>query len=114
MVNSSSGFQELSAGTRAEEPLSAGGIEASGPPLLRRFAAIDWARMGMGLVGVVSIIVVWWVVALIISDNVILPSPAYTGLTLVHYLGKPYPARGDTLLGNTAASLMRILAGFAW
>lgn len=107
MADSSSGLQELPAAT-----LPAAGIEGS--PLLRRFAAIDWTRMGMGLIGVVGIIAIWWIIALIIADNVILPTPFYTGRTLLHYLGQPYPARGDTLLGNTAASLMRILVGFAW
>lgn len=54
----------------------------------------------MGLVGVVGIIVIWWVVALIISDNVILPSPAYTGLTLVHYLVRPIPPAGTRCSGT--------------
>jgi NitT/TauT family transport system permease protein/taurine transport system permease protein len=68
----------------------------------------------MGLVGVVGIIIIWWIAALIISDDVILPSPLDTARTLLHYLGRPYPARGDTLPGNMAASLSRILIGFAW
>ncbi len=76
--------------------------------------ALEWSRIGMGLLGVASIIVAWWFAALIISDNVILPSPVATGRTLLHYLTRPYPARGLTLLGDTAMSLARILAGFAW
>ncbi len=83
-------------------------------PLLRQLLALDWSRVVMGLFGVVCIIVIWWLAALIISDNVILPSPADTGWTLLHYLTRPYPARGDTLLGDTAVSLTRIVAGFAW
>ena len=75
---------------------------------------MDWSRVGMGSVGVVCVIVIWWLAALIISDDVILPSPLSTGATLVHYLTRPYPARGETLLGATAASVARILVGFAW
>jgi taurine transport system permease protein len=98
-------------------PLLGGGVSsfrAVGLPVLRRFAAIDWSRAVMGLVGVVGIIIIWWIAALIISDNVILPSPLDTGRTLLRYLTRPYPARGDTLPGNMAASLSRILVGFAW
>lgn len=83
-------------------------------PLLRKLLALDWSRLVMGLFGAVCIIVIWWLASLIISDNVILPSPADTGRTLLHYLTRPYPARGDTLLGDTAVSLTRIVAGFAW
>jgi len=82
--------------------------------VVRGFAALDWSRVAMGLVGVVGIVIVWWIAALIISDNVILPSPPDTGRTLIEYLNRPYPARGETLLGNTVASLTRILAGFVW
>lgn len=67
----------------------------------------------MGLICVVGVIIIWWIVAFVVSDSVILPSPADTGHALLHYFNRPYPARGDTLLGNTAASLVRILVGFA-
>lgn len=79
-----------------------------------RLRAIDWSRIGMGLAGILSIIALWWLAALVISDNVILPSPLATARTLVHFLTRRYPARGETLLGDTAVSLARILAGFAW
>ena len=79
-----------------------------------RLLAVDWSRIGMGLIGVLCIIVAWWLAALIISDDVILPSPVATARILLHFLTRPYPARGETLLGDTAASLARILAGFAW
>ncbi|MGH7209932.1 MAG: hypothetical protein ACREF1_00520, partial [Acetobacteraceae bacterium] len=65
-------------------------------PLLRKLLALDWSRVVMGLLGVVGIIVIWWLAALIISDNVILPSPGETGRTLLHYLTRRYPARGET------------------
>ncbi len=83
-------------------------------PLLQRLTDLEWSRLVMGFVGVVCVIVIWWLAALIISDDVILPSPLATGATLIHYLTRPYPARGQTLLGATAASVARILVGFAW
>jgi ABC-type nitrate/sulfonate/bicarbonate transport system permease component len=83
-------------------------------PFLSMLQALDWSRILMGFLGIVCIIVAWWLAALIISDDVFLPSPAATGKVLIHYLNRRYPANGDTLIGNTAASLARILAGFAW
>lgn len=84
------------------------------PALVEGLRALDWSRIWMGLLGVVLIIVLWWLASLIISDNVILPSPITTGQTLLHYLTRPYPATSPTLLGDTAVSLARILVGFAW
>ncbi len=80
----------------------------------RRLAALDWSRIVMGAIGVLCIVVIWWLAALIIADDVILPSPATTGAVLLHYLTLPYPAEGETLLGDTAASMARIIVGFAW
>jgi NitT/TauT family transport system permease protein/taurine transport system permease protein len=109
------GFDDASPIRQVELPSPAAeGLGVWKSPALRRFAALDWSRVGMGAIGVAGIIVVWWIAALIIGDNVVLPSPADTGRMLLHYLDRPYPARGDTLLGNTAASLTRILIGFAW
>lgn len=82
--------------------------------LLRRFAAVDWSRIGMGAVGIGVLVVAWWLVALIIGDNVFLPSPVETVVVLVHYLSHPYPSQGDTLVGNTLISLARIVVGFTW
>jgi ABC-type nitrate/sulfonate/bicarbonate transport system permease component len=83
-------------------------------PALRGFSAIDWSRVLMGLIGIAGIITIWWIAALVISDKVILPSPADTGRILFHYLSRPYPARGDTLPENMLSSLSRILVGFGW
>jgi ABC-type nitrate/sulfonate/bicarbonate transport system permease component len=83
-------------------------------PALRGFSAIDWSRVLMGLIGIAGIITIWWIAALVISDKVILPSPADTGRILFRYLSRPYPARGDTLPENMLSSLSRILVGFGW
>jgi ABC-type nitrate/sulfonate/bicarbonate transport system permease component len=117
--SSDDNLRDLSCAPRVAPPTppldgAPGNFGTKGSPALRRFAAIDWPRVVMGLIGVVVIIGIWWIAALIISDNVILPSPVDTWRTLVQFVSRPYPARGDTLLGNTAASLSRILVGFAW
>ncbi|MGH7160024.1 MAG: ABC transporter permease [Acetobacteraceae bacterium] len=90
------------------------GVLGQQSPLGARLRALDWSRMAMGSLGVACVIAIWWLAAFIIADNVILPSPVATGRTLWHFLNRPYPARGDTLLGDTAISLVRILIGFAW
>lgn len=118
MAPSERAAEELSAPGRpgGDAPRWSGATPASArhSPIHDRLSAVDWSRIVMGLLGVVCIIVAWWLAALIVSDNVILPSPWATGRTLLHYLGRRYPARGDTLLGDTAISLARILIGFAW
>src|SRR6185437_6481959 len=68
----------------------------------------------MGAIGVACILIIWWLAALVIADDVILPSPMTTAAVLLHYLTRPYPAQGETLLGDTAASMARIIVGFAW
>ncbi|MGH6991141.1 MAG: ABC transporter permease [Stellaceae bacterium] len=90
------------------------GVLGRQSPLGARLRALDWSRMTMGSLGVACVIAIWWLAAFIIADNVILPSPVATGRVLWHFLNRPYPARGDTLLGDTAISLVRILIGFGW
>lgn len=116
---------------QAQTPAAPGGtggnpIAAATPPgialdeprfgrrLLRSFAAVDWSRIGMGTLGIVALVIAWWLVALIIGDSVFLPTPVETVGTLFHYLTHPYPSQGDTLIGNTLISLARILVGFTW
>lgn len=82
--------------------------------LIEGLRTLDWSRIWMGLLGVTLIIIIWWIASLIIADNVILPSPLFTARTLVHYFTRPYPATSPTLLGDTLASLARILIGFGW
>ncbi|MDE2334024.1 MAG: ABC transporter permease [Rhodospirillales bacterium] len=80
----------------------------------RRLAAIDWSRIWMGAIGIVTLVVLWWIAALVIGDDVILPSPLRTMDVMIRYLSKPYPSQGETLVGNTLISLARILVGFTW
>jgi ABC-type nitrate/sulfonate/bicarbonate transport system permease component len=82
--------------------------------LWRRFAAVDWSRIGMGAIGILALVVLWWIAAVVIGDNVILPSPAQTASVLLRYLSQPYPSQGNTLIGNTLVSLARIIVGFLW
>ena len=85
-----------------------------GGRLLRRFAAVDWSRIGMGAIGIAALLVLWWITAFLIGDEVFLPTPLQTASVLVHYLSRPYPTQGNTLVDNTLISLARILVGFVW
>ncbi|MEO8921708.1 MAG: ABC transporter permease [Caldimonas sp.] len=59
-------------------------------------------------------LVVWEVLALwVVRDPVLLPTPIDTIRTLIRYLGAPYPTDGETLLGHTLTSLVRVFVGFA-
>ena len=75
------------------------------------------AKHGLRLYSVLSIVLVlilWQLAAsLVIRDPVLLPSPLRTLATLLRYLRKPYPADGMTLIGHTAVSTLRIVAGFS-
>jgi NitT/TauT family transport system permease protein/taurine transport system permease protein len=55
----------------------------------------------------------WQIAAMIIGDQVFLPSVTQTAHAFVHYLGRPYPAQGKPLWYDAAVSLRRILIGFA-
>lgn len=63
--------------------------------------------------GVTAAVVVWEVVALIVHDQVILPSVPGTAQTLWHYLGRPYPTAGDPLWEDALVSTARVVTGFA-
>ncbi|MCU1585807.1 MAG: binding-protein-dependent transport system inner rane component [Microbacteriaceae bacterium] len=57
-------------------------------------------------------VVLWWIVASIVRDPVVLPSPIDVFGALVKYMSGPYPSQGVTLWQHAAASLTRIAVGF--
>src|SRR6266851_1112894 len=69
-------------------------------------------RVMTGLGGLVALVLLWQMAAVIISDQVALPSVIQTGEQFVHYLGRPYPAQGKPLWFDLYISLWRILVGF--
>jgi len=71
-------------------------------------------RLVTGAAGLAVLAVAWQIAAMIISDQVFLPSVTETARTFVHYLDRPYPAsQGRPLWYDAAVSLRRILVGFA-
>jgi NitT/TauT family transport system permease protein/taurine transport system permease protein len=70
-------------------------------------------RLLTGAAGLAVLVLAWQIAAMIISDQVFLPSVTETVRTFAHYLGRPYPAaQGRPLWYDAAVSLRRILAGF--
>lgn len=85
--------------------------ETSGMLRASSGAARHWM---ISLSGVVIGLLVWQAASvLLIRDPVLLPSPVRTAAVLVRYLGTPYPADGETLIGHALTSMGRVLAGFA-
>ncbi len=58
-------------------------------------------------------ILVWQLVAMLLRDPVLMPSPIGTAATWLRYLQMPYPTGGETLIGHAVTSSLRILAGFS-
>jgi ABC-type nitrate/sulfonate/bicarbonate transport system permease component len=69
-------------------------------------------RVITGLGGLVALVLLWQVAAVIIGDQVALPSVTQTAEQFAHYLGRPYPAQGKPLWFDLYISLRRILIGF--
>jgi ABC-type nitrate/sulfonate/bicarbonate transport system permease component len=69
-------------------------------------------RLGIGATGLLGLIVAWSVAAAVWNDSVILPSPVHTARSFLHYLTRPYPSNGVTLVQDLLISLRRILVGF--
>jgi NitT/TauT family transport system permease protein/taurine transport system permease protein len=70
-------------------------------------------RLGTGAVGLAALVVLWQILATIISDPVFLPSVSQTAASFAHYLTHPYPSQGKPLWYDAATSLRRVLIGFA-
>jgi NitT/TauT family transport system permease protein/taurine transport system permease protein len=69
-------------------------------------------RVAIGVAGLAALLVLWQVAAMILRDNVALPSVSQTAAQFAHYLFRPYPAEGKPLWFDLYISLRRILIGF--
>ena len=69
-------------------------------------------RVMTGLGGLAALVALWQLAAVIIGDQVALPSVIQTAEQFAHYLGRPYPAQGKPLWFDLYISLRRILVGF--
>jgi len=93
----------------------AGGELAERADLLAHRQATRRARAGRaatGAAGLAALLVLWQVGALILGDQVALPSVSQTAAQFAHYLARPYPAQGKPLWFDLYISLRRILIGF--
>jgi ABC-type nitrate/sulfonate/bicarbonate transport system permease component len=69
-------------------------------------------RVLTGLTGLVGLVVLWQLAAVIIGDQVALPSVTQTVEQFVHYLNRPYPTQGEPLWFDLYISTRRVLIGF--
>jgi ABC-type nitrate/sulfonate/bicarbonate transport system permease component len=69
-------------------------------------------RVTTGAAGLVALLLLWQAAAMILNDQVALPSVSQTAAQFAHYLGRPYPAQGRPLWFDLYISLRRILIGF--
>jgi ABC-type nitrate/sulfonate/bicarbonate transport system permease component len=69
-------------------------------------------RIATGAAGIVALLLVWQAAAMILGDQVALPSVTQTAAQFLHYLNRPYPAQGKPLWFDLYISLRRILIGF--
>lgn len=70
-------------------------------------------RLGTGALGLAVLVVLWQLVAMLISDPVFLPSVSQTVASFAHYFAHPYPSQGKPLWYDALTSLRRVLIGFA-
>src|SRR4051812_5395590 len=70
-------------------------------------------RLGTGALGLAVLVVLWQLVAMLISDPVFLPSVSQTVASFAHYFVHPYPSQGKPLWYDALTSLRRVLIGFA-
>jgi ABC-type nitrate/sulfonate/bicarbonate transport system permease component len=64
-------------------------------------------RVATGAAGLAGLLVAWQVAAVILGDQVALPSVSQTVAQFAHYLGRPYPAQGKPLWFDLYISLRR-------
>lgn len=69
-------------------------------------------RLGTGALGLSVLAAIWQVIAMIISDSVVLPTVSAMATSFAHYLGHPYPSAGSPLWYDAVTSLRRVLIGF--
>jgi NitT/TauT family transport system permease protein/taurine transport system permease protein len=70
-------------------------------------------RLGTGALGLAALVVLWQILAMIISDPVFLPSVSQTAASFAHYFTHPYPSQGKPLWYDALTSLRRVVIGFA-
>ena len=69
-------------------------------------------RVATGAAGIGAALLLWQAAAMILRDEVALPSVTQTVAQFLHYLNRPYPAQGRPLWFDLYISLRRILVGF--
>jgi ABC-type nitrate/sulfonate/bicarbonate transport system permease component len=69
-------------------------------------------RVATGAAGIAVLLLLWQAGAMLLGDQVALPSVSQTVAQFVHYLDHPYPAQGKPLWYDLYISLRRILIGF--
>jgi taurine transport system permease protein len=117
-----SGWYPAQAGATAVEDARPPGPDPGGPEDLddragliahrraRRRAKL--ARVATGAAGIGALLLLWQVGAMILGDQVALPSVTQTVAVFLHYFNRPYPAQGKPLWFDLYISLQRILIGF--
>jgi hypothetical protein len=71
-------------------------------------------RVTTGVAGLLTLLVLWQLAAVLLNDQVALPSVAQTAQQFVHYFDRPYPAQGKPIWFDLYISLRRILTGFVF
>lgn len=69
-------------------------------------------RVATGAAGIGALLLLWQAAAMLLADQVALPSVTQTVAQFAHYLNRPYPAQGKPLWFDLYISLRRILVGF--
>jgi ABC-type nitrate/sulfonate/bicarbonate transport system permease component len=69
-------------------------------------------RVATGAAGIAVLLLLWQAAAMMLNDQVALPSVAQTVQQFLHYLDHPYPAQGKPIWFDLYISLQRILIGF--
>ena len=70
------------------------------------------ARVATGAAGIGALLLLWQVGAMLLGDQVALPSVIQTVSVFLHYFTRPYPAQGKPLWFDLYISLQRILIGY--
>jgi ABC-type nitrate/sulfonate/bicarbonate transport system permease component len=69
-------------------------------------------RVATGAAGIAVLLLLWQAAAMILNDQVALPSVAQMVQQFLHYLDHPYPTQGKPIWYDLYISLQRILIGF--
>jgi ABC-type nitrate/sulfonate/bicarbonate transport system permease component len=91
--------------------LDEGSFDFAGERHRRRRAKLH--RLGVGALGLALAISLWEIVALVVGNQVEVPTVQGTVGAFFHYLDHPYPSGSDPLWEDALVSTERILIGFA-